>query len=118
MENTNQITWDEFKEQSNKELKSKDAPFRLIPTWFLVLSWISMIVLLAFLISIPILVYEGKFQSLINNTINLEPNINNTVNNQFDNDFNPTTNNQYSHLINTTVYVNNIIPENINCNCS
>jgi len=118
MENTEKITWEEFKEQSNNELKEKNAPFRLIPTWFLVLSWICMIVLLAFLISIPILVYEGKFQSLINNTINLEPEINNTVNNQFDNDFTPTTNNHYSHLINTTIYVNNILPDSIVCNCS
>ena len=118
MENTNQITWDEFKEESNKELRTKDAPYRMIPIWFLIISWICIICLMAFLISIPILVYEGKFQSLINNTINLEPNINNNVTNQYDNDFNPTTNNQYSHLINTTIYVNNILPDSIVCNCS
>lgn len=118
MENTEKITWDDFKDKSNKELKEKEAPYRLIPIWFLIISWLAIIVLMAFLISMPILAYNGKFQSLINNTINLEPEINTTVNNNFDNDFSPTTNNQYSHLINTTIYVNNILPESINCNCT
>lgn len=118
MENINNKTWNEWKKESDKELKEKDAPYKLVPTWFWILSWISIVVLLAFLISMPILVYEGKFQSLINNTINLEPEINNTVNNNFDNDYNPTTNNKYEHVINTTIYNNIIIPDEVNCNCS
>lgn len=121
MENTEKITWDEFKDKSNKELKEKEAPYRLIPIWFLILSWMAIIVLMAFLISMPILAYNGKFQSLINNTINLDPEINNTVNNNFDNDYSPTTNNQYKIDNNFTIKNYIFIEDsflNANCNCS
>jgi|GEM_PF-6189598 len=118
MENTEKITWDEFKEKSNKELKEKDAPYRLIPIWFLIISWLAIITLMAFLVSIPILAYNGKFQSLINNTINLDPEINNNVTNHFDNDYNPTTNNQYKVENNFTIHNVIILPESLNCSCN
>ena len=118
MENTEKMTWKEFENKSNKELKEKDAPYRLVPIWVLVMVWVVMVVLIAFLVALPVLIYNGKFQSIINNTISLEPQINNTVNNAYDTDFNPTTNNQYVHIINTTIYNNLTMPSiNITCNC-
>lgn len=65
--------------------------------------------------TIPFLIYQGYTKSEMSQNVSLNPKFESNVSVNNDYAFSPTTNNEYKQYIdnNSTIYVNNFIPENL-----